>query len=160
MTPRYFNIPPSSIRHVRQRRSPRGFTLVEAAFVTAVVGIAITALLSLLAAGTIASRESSELTTAINLVNNLHEASLTITYSQVMALNNANYSPPVDSNLQSITALGSTWKQHIDVYYIDPTNLNGGSTGVTVQSTARMIVTIYHNNIVLYTAQWVVSNIS
>jgi type II secretory pathway pseudopilin PulG len=133
--------------------------LVEAAVVTAVVGIAITSLITLLAAGTVASNESAELTTAINLVNNLHEASLTMTYAQVIAKNNVNYSPPVNSNLVSITQLGTNWKQHIDVYYLDPRNLNGGSSGSTVQPTARMIVTIYHASTLVYTAQWVVSNI-
>ena len=49
-----------------QRGRSRGFTLIEAAIVTAIVGIGIVGVLELLAAGSMSNAESTKLTTATN----------------------------------------------------------------------------------------------
>jgi len=58
----------------------RGFTLIEAAMVTVIVGVGVVAMLQLLAAGTVSNSEGTELTTAINLANNIREMSLGLAY--------------------------------------------------------------------------------
>jgi Tfp pilus assembly protein PilV len=55
------------------RRRSGGFTLIEAAIVTAIVGIGIVGLLELLAAGSMANINSKQLTTAVFLANNVNE---------------------------------------------------------------------------------------
>ena len=142
----------------RPSRRHRGFTLVEAAFVTVVVGLSCAALLQLLAAGTVANVESAELTSAVNVANNLHEGTISMTFAQVAALNNKDYSPPVDSRMTAIASLGSTWKQHVDVAYVDPQNLSALSgTGAT--AAARVTVTVYHNSNKVYDTRWVICNV-
>jgi type II secretory pathway pseudopilin PulG len=143
---------------VRGRARRRGFTLIEAAFATMVIGLGVTALIQLMAAGTVANADGTEMTTAINLANNVHEATLTLSYAQVLALNNKDYSPPVNSNFKSISQLGTTWKQHVDVGYLNPDNLNG-ATVVTVQPTARVTCTVSHNGAAVYKTIWVVTNV-
>lgn len=61
----------------RSRGVPRrGFTLIEAALAILIVGVGVTALLELLAAGTMSNSAGTELTTAINLANNIHEITI------------------------------------------------------------------------------------
>ena len=135
-------------------RARRGFTLIEAALVTFIVGLSCAALLQLLAAGTVANVESAELTTAINLAKNVHEATLRMDYAEVVAKNNAEYCPPVDSRLTPVADLGAAWKQRVTVAYVDENNLSGpAGTGVT--PTARVTVTVYHNNAPVYTTRWI-----
>jgi Tfp pilus assembly protein PilV len=61
-------------------RSPhafrRGFTLIEAALAILIIGVGVTALLELLTAGTMSNSAGTELTTAINLANNIHEITI------------------------------------------------------------------------------------
>ena len=58
----------------------RGFTLIEAAMVTVIIGLGVVGMLELLAAGTVSNSEGTELTTAINLANNVRELSLGLAY--------------------------------------------------------------------------------
>ena len=58
----------------------RGFTLIEAAMVTVIIGLGVVGMLELLAAGTVSNSEGTELTTAINLANNVREMSLGLAY--------------------------------------------------------------------------------
>jgi prepilin-type N-terminal cleavage/methylation domain-containing protein len=58
----------------------RGFTLIEAAMVTVIIGVGVVSMLQLLAAGTLSNSEGTELTTAINLANNVREFSLGLDY--------------------------------------------------------------------------------
>src|SRR4051812_17096804 len=60
----------------RAARSRRGFTLIEAAMVTVIVGVGVVGMLELLAAGTMSNTKGTELTTAINLANNVREITL------------------------------------------------------------------------------------
>jgi type II secretory pathway pseudopilin PulG len=62
-----------------QRRA-RGFTLIEAAIVTVIIGVGVVGMLELLAAGTQSNSDGTELTTAINLANNIREMSLGLAY--------------------------------------------------------------------------------
>src|SRR4051812_30000525 len=81
------------------RMAPRirkGFTLIEAAIVTVIVGVGIVGMLQLLAAGTMANSDSTELTTAMNLAANMHEMSLSVPYKNIMTLDARSFTPPVD----------------------------------------------------------------
>src|SRR5215212_1266942 len=65
----------------RAARSRRGFTLIEAAMVTVIIGIGVVGMLELLAAGTLSNSKGTELTTAINLANNVREISLGLAFA-------------------------------------------------------------------------------
>jgi type II secretory pathway pseudopilin PulG len=147
--------PATGRRHPRRRS--RGFTLIEAAFVTLVVGLACASLMQLLASGTIANAESAELTTGMNLANNLHEAMLPMTFAEVVATKGTDFSPPVDSRLKDVTDLGTNWKQHVDVVYVNPQQISATS-GAAAQDTARVIVTVYHGPTRVFSTNWIISN--
>jgi prepilin-type N-terminal cleavage/methylation domain-containing protein len=71
---------PFTTRSRRPADGRRGFTLIEAAMVTVIIGVGVVAMLQLLAAGTVSNSEGTELTTAINLANNIREMSLGLAY--------------------------------------------------------------------------------
>lgn len=144
-----------------------GFTLIEAAIVTAIVGIGIVAMLELLAAGTMANNDSTELTTAMNLAQNIHEMSLGIKYTDIMTLDGRSWSPPVDGQLRfntatppAVTSYGNAisnlpnWRQTISVDYVDPDRITMTVPKTQVEPTARIQVTITHNNTIIYQTAW------
>ena len=60
--------------HVAQsRRRNRGFTLIEAAMTTVIIGVGFVAMLQLLATGTASNIEGAQTTTGINLAKNVRE---------------------------------------------------------------------------------------
>ena len=158
--------PAGRARGGRYRR-PGGFTLIEAAIVTAIVGIGIVAMLELLAAGTMANNDSTELTTAMNLASNIHEMSLGIKYDNILTLDGRSWSPPTDGQLRfntatppAVTSYGNTisnlpnWKQQIVVDYVDPDRITMTVPKTQVEPTARVTVTISHNNTIIYQTSW------
>jgi hypothetical protein len=62
-----------SVGSCGRNQGRRGFTLIESAIVTVITGFGVVGMLQLLAAGTLANSEGTELTMAINLANNVRE---------------------------------------------------------------------------------------
>ena len=128
------------------RSAPRrGFTLIEAALAIVIVGVGVTALLELLAAGTMSNSAGTELTTAINLANNIHEitigAGTTFTwqgnwsaghsYNPGDAVNSGGSYYLCISAVSSATAPagdGSHWIATMLMGFQDPTNPSSSST--------------------------------
>ena len=143
----------------------RGFTLIEAAIVTAIVGIGIVALLELLAAGSMANAESTKLTTAVFLANNINELMQGKDYFTLHATYDGktygkpSASPndvPVDGRGQPLAGFG-TWAQVIDVQYVDPDRVTLVVPDTQLEPTARVTVQVKHNGILVYTARWLVA---
>lgn len=164
----------------RWRREHRyqagGFTLIEAALAMIIIGVGVLALLELITAGTMSNSAGTEMTTAVNLANNIHEITIGMAfqdagsptsastkegsvaaYNDIWDLNGDTYSPPLDVRRNPIAAY-STWSQKVTVQSVDPTNVtairpsNPGS-----YPTARVTVTITHGNKTVYTASWLVT---
>ncbi|CAA9445280.1 MAG: hypothetical protein AVDCRST_MAG64-4483 [uncultured Phycisphaerae bacterium] len=147
MTP----IPPSSRRRRTQRR--RGYTLIEVAIATVIIGVGFTATLQLLAAGTVANREAAELTTAIHLAGNIHEASLRRSYTTMFGLE-TSHNPPVDANLRTMTGMAG-WQQVVDVTYVDRNMVTNPVPDTQVEPTARVTVTVNRNGNFVYRTSWI-----
>jgi Tfp pilus assembly protein PilV len=140
--------------HSSRRPVRRGFTLIEAAIVTVIVGIGIVAMLELMAAGTMANTESTEVTTAMALANSIHERAMSIPYTDLLTtLDNRTFSPPIDANNNSISGL-STWNQQVDVSYVDPNRITFSVPDTQVEPTARLTVTVNHNQRIVYQMTW------
>ena|SRR2546421_1429910 len=140
-----------------QRRSVRGFTLIEAAIVTAIVGLGIVGLLELISVGSMANLESSELTTAVFLCQNIDELMQGASYSTLHATyDNSTYSPPKDGRGQNLTGF-TGWSQVVDVSYCDPNIVKSTVPDTQVEPTSLVTVQIIHNNKVVYTAKWLVA---
>src|SRR5215203_2914642 len=96
----------------------KGFTLVEAAIVTAIVGFCIVGVLQLMAAGTMANAEAAETTTAIGLAGNIHERALSVKYASIFTtFNDKTYSGsaspptgPIDGKGNVISGM-TAWQQ-------------------------------------------------
>ena len=129
----------SSSRHCR-----RGFTLIEAMLTTIIVGVAFTAMLQLLAAGTVNNLKAGELTTGVSLARNIREYSLNTKYVNLPALNNATYSPPRDSRGTAISSL-TGWQQKLTVQSVNPSNIQQNIVDPT-PAAVRVGVVVNHNN--------------
>ncbi len=142
----------------RERLSIRGgtgFTLIEVALCTILVGFGVAATMQLFATGTLANVQSAQLTTATHLGNALHEATLRMEYADVIAMDGQTYSPPIDAAGSSIASLGSSWQQHVSVSYVDPADLT--HTLAIAQPMARVTVTVSHHQTTVYTSDWIIA---
>lgn len=154
------------------RSARRGFTLIEAAMVTVIIGIGVVAMLELLAAGTMSNSKGTELTTAVNLANNIREVSLGMPfydpqtptfwdtkeadvtlYDNVLDLDGAEFSPPLDVRRQPISAY-TGWKQQVKVESVADDHVASVRPNTTSYPTARVTVTIVHGATPVYTLSW------
>jgi type II secretory pathway pseudopilin PulG len=133
-----------------------GFTLMEAAIVTAIVGIAIVGMLQLMAAGSMANADSAEATTAVNLASNVNEMLQGVTYSTLKpTYDNQTYNPAVDATGAALTSF-SGWQQQVSVKYVDPNLLTSVVPDSQVEPTCRVTVTVLHNSMPVFTTSWLV----
>jgi type II secretory pathway pseudopilin PulG len=124
------------------RRS--GFTLLETALTTMIVGVAFVAVLELVAAGTTSNVQATEMTTGVNLAKSVRELALTKTFAQVRAMNGDSYSPPKDAAGELINEFGD-WTQKVAVQACDPTRLPRDVVDPN-PDVVRVTVTVEHNN--------------
>jgi len=129
------NTPKTSATPRLRRRA--GFTLIEAALTTIIVGLGTVAIMGLLSSGLGANEQAAKVTTAVNLADNIHELCDRIPYvptttttwgipsgstisqlitnsvsgstpqSNVSWLNGQTFNPPIDST--DTTLASATW---------------------------------------------------
>lgn len=163
-------------RPLAARRRSRGFTLVEAALTMVIIGTGVLAMLQLLTAGTMSNSAAAELTTAVQLANNVHEIAVALpfksttnptsttfkdtggpaNYTYVWDLNGDSYSPPLDIRRNAIGNY-SAWTQKVTVQSVDPTNLDAVRPNSVALPTARVTVVILHNTKTVYRASWLIA---
>ena len=71
---------PAALASPARRVRRGGFTLIEAAMVTVVIGVGVMAMLQLLAAGTVQNDDAARTTTAMTLASNIRELSMSLAY--------------------------------------------------------------------------------
>jgi prepilin-type N-terminal cleavage/methylation domain-containing protein len=125
----------------RGRGRGRGFTLIETAMATAVIGVAVVAVLNLLAAGTNSNAQGVRTTTAMNLAANVREMCVSKTTEELAALAGTEYSPPRDASGEVLGDYDG-WMQRIDVQCVDVDDVDlvvpaGSSPAVRVTVTVR-----------------------
>ena len=154
------------------RRRRRGFTLIEAGFVTVLLGLTIVGTLELLAAGTMSNAAGTEMNTAVQLTNNVREIALRMAfwdpqapttwvsresavaqYDNLLDLDGQTFSPPLDANRSSLSAL-STWKQTVDVQPVSEFDFSVSVPKTSAARAVRVTVTIVHNNKTVYQTSW------
>jgi prepilin-type N-terminal cleavage/methylation domain-containing protein len=155
-----------------------GFTLIEVAIATAVIGIAVVALLTALAAGTRTNSAGQELSQAVFLSEAVREWTLTLPYSDedpgdvgnppgpdgsdptdfvddLDDLLSVTYDPPKNSMGNDLTDMIG-WSQVVSLTYRDPNDLDTVvSPGPT--DVARVEVTIQHTGRDILTTGWLVT---
>jgi len=156
-----------------RRRGRPGFTLVEAALTTMIVGLGTVAMMGLLSGGVGSTLTAANLTTAVNLATGVHELcdrlpfpasggswglganALTnlLTSGNVTWLDGRTFSPPIDSTNTANNTM-SDWSQAISVSSVDPNNVTSTITNSTVNSMARVTVTINYNGHQVFQTSW------
>jgi prepilin-type N-terminal cleavage/methylation domain-containing protein len=145
------------MRHTSSGCVRDGFTLIEVAVATAIVGIGVAALMAALAAGTRTNRAGQKLAQAAFLIQEIREWTLKLPFSDTDAddfgnppgsdgwdpqvwvddlddLMGVTFSPPRDGRGQAITSLVG-WSQTLTLTWRDPDNL----TSVVTPGTSDII---------------------
>lgn len=155
------------------RREPRrGFTLLETSLAIVIIGSGLVAVLQLLAAGTISNEAATDLTTAVNLANNIHEITVRLplfdphypttwnphlssvsSFAGVSEFDGSTFSPPIDASRQPIASY-SNWSQVVTVQSVADSNLNTVIADSTSEWTARVTVQVLSGTQVVYQTSW------
>ena len=172
------------VRAVRRsgRLCRRGFTFIEVAVATAIIGLGTAGLVSMMAASGSAHSSASEQTTAMNLANNIHELTERLSFTDghwgketgetianCDSCDDLNGMQPGSGSTTVVDSVGqamptvpgmdwSGWQQQISTVLVDPNNLNQtlASTDTTVNNVMRITCTIVHNGAAVYQQSWVV----
>jgi Tfp pilus assembly protein PilV len=173
-------------KHPRSRRRGRGrgFTLIEAALTTIIVGVGTVGMMQLLATGTMANATSNEMTIGLTLANNVREMldSSTITFADpnnnthwgleagetAFTANDLDdfdgytFTPAVDSRRLALSYL-TGWTQGIKVETVNPNNITQiiphGTQPPNQRPMSRITVTVNHNGNFVCQTSWLVSYI-
>jgi Tfp pilus assembly protein PilV len=132
----------NNLRRARNRRRG-GFTLIEAAMTTVIIGMGVMAMMQLIASGTMNNIQSFEMTTGVNVAKAIREVTLQKTMAQIIAMNNTTHDPPWDSRSQGMSNLAG-WQQSIKVQSVNPDNLTQNITD-SDPSAVRVTVSVTHN---------------
>ena len=152
---------PNSCRSRLRARCRRGFTLIEAAMVTVIVGVGTVGMLQLLATGTIANNDSYHVTSALNLANNVRELTQGQSFDAVLAMNGRTISPPVDARNRAIAQYTnpdgkSPWAQSIKVEKVDENRITVTVPNTTDTPTARVTVSVTNNGKEFCSLNWLI----
>lgn len=156
-----------------QRPVYRGFTLIESAIVTVIIGVGVTAMLQLLASGTMTNGQASEVTVAINLAGHIREMTLGMAFADPQTPTNWG----VESGESSVSVYddlddldGKVFGPPLDARRVVLSNLTNWSQKITVQTVApdfitsvrpdgsepmsRITVTVEHNGRDVHQMSW------
>jgi prepilin-type N-terminal cleavage/methylation domain-containing protein len=152
---------PSSRRSAVRRVHRRGFTLIEAAMVTVIVGVGTLGMLQLLASGTVANTRAYQTTSAINLCNNIRELTQTVPFEEVVKMDYQTFSPPIDARKQPIAAFAnpdgrSPWKQEIRVLKVDENCIPVAVSNTSDSKVARVIAHVWYEDQEVCSLNWLV----
>lgn len=145
---------------------------------TAIIGFGVVGTVQLLAAGTVSNSEGTELTTAVNLANNVREITLGMEfrdpqqpgtwstkegsgnpnsdvalYDDVLDLDGATFSPPLDVRRQPISTYAN-WSQRVVVETVATDQLASVRPKDVTEPTARVTVTVTRNGTAVHKASW------
>lgn len=167
------HIPSVRTRLTKSRR--RGFTLLETALTTVIIGTGVIALIELMAAGTMSNASATELSTAVQLANSTHEFALSlaftntanptsttfkdaggpVNYTYLWDMNGDTYSPPLDVTRSPI-ATYFNWSQQVTINSVNPANVSSIWPQNNTTYPARVTVVIKHRGKLVYQTSWLI----
>lgn len=138
---------PGQLRLVQRRARARGFTLIEAALATVIVGVGFFASLQLFASCTEQNRTAADMSTALMLTTNIREAVSGLSFADprvghthfgpesgetlsdfndVDDFDGSSLNPPIDSQREPIPSLAQ-YTQVVSVWPVNPNQLSTNS---------------------------------
>lgn len=150
--------------------SVHAFSLISVMVAMVIVGLSVTAIMTLLASSTKANVEAVRMSTGIRLATNIHEYALTLNHNFTVSttgttlhsfLPGHTYSTVIDSSGQAITDSSfSGWTQYLKVTPLNPTTLQP----VTVTDDGDwgwrpklLLVEVSRNGAVVYSQSWILA---
>jgi hypothetical protein len=158
----------------RPRRARLGFTLMEAALATAIVGVGILAMVKLIAACTQGNSLAKQVTTATLLADHIQEAMAGLpindpylvntyfgpepgetlpTYNDIDDFDGSSFNPPIDSMRKPMPQF-SQFTQVVSVWPVLPSQLNGNTNAAaptipktTYTGAVRVTVQIFYKRV-------------
>jgi Tfp pilus assembly protein PilV len=131
----------------RRARRPhrRGFSLIDAAMTTVIIGLGVVAIVELLMVGTMSNSDATELTTATHLANNIGEWSLRTRYADLhTTFNDKSFTTPKDALGADLPNFDG-WSQVVDVQYVDRNHITRAVGDAQAEPTSRVVVTVQRN---------------
>ena len=142
-----------------------GFTLIEVAVATILVGLALTAMMISVGSNTRVNDAGTKLMQAAFLAQEIHEWTLTLPFNDLAQLKNdppLTYCPPRDGQGYAIAALPA-WSQTLTLTWRDPNDLPAGSqtdpNGPTdiIYVNVDVAVVITHQTTLIVSSGWLVT---
>ena len=128
--------------------------------VTVIIGVGVVAMMQLLAAGTMVNAESTELTTAVQLANNINELCVRTKYASlrtdVAPGTGKLFDPAIDGRKQPLTGYAG-WTQYVTIRYVEPHRLTVAVPDSQVEPTSRVSVEIRRYGKAVYSTSSVVA---
>lgn len=125
----------------------RGFTLLEALFAVALIGMVIVALVASSAAFTMTNAGGIDLSTAEFLIEQVRERSAAVSYDDLSSLAGA-YNPPRDANNEILMDFNA-FSQVVSVSNC------GTQFGASAEDFKRVSVTVRKNGVAVAQTEWV-----
>jgi type II secretory pathway pseudopilin PulG len=137
----------SPIRRRVGGRAAHGFTLIEAALATVIIGVGVVAAMQAFGAGTRLNKSAAHMTSAMLLANNIQEVTATLpfhdpifgrstfgpesgenlaAYNDLDDFENTTFSPPIDTSRQSISGM-SQYSQQVTILPVYANKLNSNA---------------------------------
>jgi prepilin-type N-terminal cleavage/methylation domain-containing protein len=139
-----------------------GFTLIEVAVATILVGLALTAMMISVGSNTRVNDAGTKLTQAAFLAQEIHEWTLTLPFNDLAQLKNdppLTYCPPRDGQGYAITALPA-WSQTITLTWRDSNDpgltVTPGPTDI-IYVNVDVAVDVWHQTTLIVSSGWLVT---
>ncbi len=147
--------------HIRQLRACRGgFSYLDVMVAVMIIGVAVTALVQAMASTTKVNVAAREASVAVNLVRNIHERAMSLSLSQVDALNGRTFTTPIGSDGAALTGYDG-WSQTVQVgrVVVDATHdIKANATGTPSTRLRRVNVQAVHKGAVIYNESWLLAS--
>ena len=145
------------INHMRRVARAEGFSLIEVAVATVIIGLGVSALLLSVGAGTRVNDDAQELTQASFLAGEVREWASNQTFANLSALASpTTYNPPRDGSGNAITDMAG-WSQKISFTWRDGANLNNNVAAGTSKFINLQVQVFRGNQLMLSTTALVVN---
>jgi hypothetical protein len=119
------------------------------------VGLSITALVVASNSFTRANATGADLSTAEFLIEQIRERTTLMSFGDLVALGDQEYSTPIDAQGNLLTALAA-FNQDVTVEYVEPDDFT--ATAATATDFVRVTVTVALNGRPISSARWIRAN--